>query len=157
MKYFTNSCAQVLRFHSYICAAALAGTYKQIEVKLEFVKSGAALPLSVQGSFTAADGTVVPVEIDVNESFELKAEANNVFVDKTTDLKSIIKLHLDKVLAGITVADLSAATQTSGAATQTFARTHENVRSIALKRQADPRKRRAETCERQGHRSQASS
>ena len=90
------------------------GTYKQIEVKLEFVKSGAALPLSVQGSFTAADGTVVPVEIDVNESFELKAEANNVFVDKTTDLKSIIKLHLDKVLAGITVADLSAAAQTSG-------------------------------------------
>jgi hypothetical protein len=90
------------------------GTYSQIEVKIEFAKSGSALPLSVQGNFTSSGGTVIPVEIDVNDSFEVKAESKQVFIDKTTDLKTFVKLHLDKVLAGITVADLEAATLTSG-------------------------------------------
>lgn len=91
------------------------GTYKEIELKLVLTKSlTAAIPLVLKGSFTAADGTVIPVEVDVNEDLTVKAEVNNVTIDSSTDLKTTIMLHLNKIFAGISLSDLSAAVKTSG-------------------------------------------
>lgn len=91
------------------------GTYSEIEVKLVLAKaSGTNIPLQLKGSFTKTDGTVVPVELDVNDDMVLKTEINNVVIDNTTDLKTTFMLHLNKIFSGITAADLSAATLTSG-------------------------------------------
>jgi hypothetical protein len=92
------------------------GTYKQIEVRVEFVKSAdtSATPLKLKGGFTAADGTVIPVEFDINEDLTIKAEATNVVLHNTGDLLTIVQLHLDKIVAGITASDLAAADKTGG-------------------------------------------
>jgi len=92
------------------------GTYSEIEVKLVLVKTtSAAIPLQLKGSFTKADGTVMPVELDINEDMVIKTEIKSVVIDATTDLKTTFMLHLNKIFSGITVADLSAATVTGGA------------------------------------------
>ncbi|ASU36295.1 hypothetical protein [Mucilaginibacter xinganensis] len=101
---------------SFVNTTIDTGLFSEIEVKVEFVKSttGAAIPLVLKGSFTKPDGTVVPVELDVNDNFEIKAEAKNVFIDKTTNLKTTLILRLNELLQGVTPAELAAATQTSG-------------------------------------------
>jgi hypothetical protein len=91
------------------------GTYSEIEVKLALAQPTAnSIPLQLKGSFTKADGTVVPVELDVNEAMVLKTEISNIVIDATTDLKATFTLHLNKLFSGITSADLSTAVLTSG-------------------------------------------
>ncbi|MCR8557791.1 hypothetical protein KXD93_09070 [Mucilaginibacter sp. BJC16-A38] len=91
------------------------GTYSEIEVKLVLAKStSAAIPLQLKGSFATAGGTVVPVELDVNDDLVIKTEIKSVVIDATTDLKTTFMLHLNKIFSGITAADLEAATLTSG-------------------------------------------
>jgi len=92
------------------------GIYKEIEVSVVLLPSAdtTARPLTLKGSFTASDGTIVPVEFDINESLTIKAEVKNVTLDNNTDLSTIVLLHLDKVVAGITAADLNAASKTAG-------------------------------------------
>jgi uncharacterized membrane protein YgcG len=101
---------------SVVFANLDTGTYKEIEVRVEFVQSAdnSAIPLTLKGTFTAADGTVVPVEFDVNENLTIKAEASNVVLHNTGNLSTIVQLHLDKIVAGITASDLNAATKTGG-------------------------------------------
>ncbi|AMR30511.1 hypothetical protein A0256_03280 [Mucilaginibacter sp. PAMC 26640] len=91
------------------------GTYSEIEVKLALAApSGNNIPLQLKGSFMKTDGTVMPVELDVNEAMVLKTEIKNVVIDANTDLKTTFTLHLNKLLSGITSADLAMATATSG-------------------------------------------
>ncbi|TFF36112.1 hypothetical protein [Mucilaginibacter psychrotolerans] len=91
------------------------GNYSEIEVKLALAPpAGNSIPFQLKGSFTKADGTAVPVELDVNEAMVLKTEITNVVIDATTDLKTTFTLHLNKLLSGVTLADLAAATATSG-------------------------------------------
>src|SRR5476651_52924 len=56
------------------------GTYSEIELRIEFAKSATAIPLDLKGSFTKADGSIVPVEVVLNEDLEIRAEAKNVVV-----------------------------------------------------------------------------
>ncbi|PWS26349.1 hypothetical protein DHW03_16340 [Pedobacter yonginense] len=91
------------------------GTYKEIELKLMLTKSTtSAIPLALKGTFTAADGTLTPIEINVNEDLIVKVEVENIKIDPSTDLKATFVLGLNKILQGITIADLSAATKTGG-------------------------------------------
>jgi hypothetical protein len=91
------------------------GTYSEIEFKLILEKSSStSIPLVLKGSFTKTDGTIVPVELDVNDNVEIKSEAKNVVIDNTTDLKTTIILYLNKIFIGVTAAELDAATLTSG-------------------------------------------
>ena len=101
---------------SVVFANLDTGTYKEIEVRVEFVQTAdpSAIPLTLKGTFTAADGTVIPVEFDVNENLTIKAEASNVVLHNTGNLSTIVQLHLDKIVAGITATDLNAATKTGG-------------------------------------------
>lgn len=91
------------------------GTYREIELKLVLSKSSSTLiPLTLKGTFTAADGTLTPIEINVNEDLIVKVELENLKIDASTDLKTTFVLGLNKILQGISLSDLSAATKTSG-------------------------------------------
>jgi len=91
------------------------GTYREIELKLVLSKSStSAIPLTLKGTFTAADGLLTPVEIQVNDDLIVKVELDNVKIDASTDLKATFVLGLNKILQGISLSDLSTATKTSG-------------------------------------------
>ncbi|SDI75039.1 hypothetical protein [Mucilaginibacter gossypii] len=91
------------------------GTYSEIEIRLALAAPiNNNIPLQLKGTFTKADGTVIPVELNVNEAMVLKTEVKNVVIDATTDLKTTFTLHLNKIFSGITAADLSSAILTSG-------------------------------------------
>jgi hypothetical protein len=100
---------------SLISSTIDTGTYKEIEIRAELEKStSTTLPLILKGSFTTASGLVVPIEFDYNDNATIKAEADNVVVDGKTDLTTILNMHLNKLLAGVTAADIDATTRTSG-------------------------------------------
>ena len=91
------------------------GTYKEIEVKVMFTKSAtAAIPLTLKGTYTPASGTAVPVELYVNDELTIKVEAENVVIDNTKNVQSMISLHLNEFLTGINSAALDLATKTDG-------------------------------------------
>jgi hypothetical protein len=91
------------------------GTYNEIEIMVELSRSSTTdLPLVLKGSFTNTGGTAVPVEFDFNDNAEIKAEAKNVDVNGTTDLTTIIAMHLNKLLANVTATELGNATLTNG-------------------------------------------
>ena len=92
------------------------GTYSEIEIMVELSRSSSTtdLPLVLKGNFTNTGGTVVPVEFDFNDDAEIKASAHNVVVNGTTDLTTIIAMHLNKLLANVTATELNAATLTNG-------------------------------------------
>ncbi len=92
------------------------GTYKEIEIRVVLRKSSdtSALPLKLKGTFTTGGGTVIPIEFDFNDNAIIKAEGHNIIVTSTTDFVALVHLHLGKLEAGISAADLEAATLTNG-------------------------------------------
>jgi len=99
---------------AFVNTAIDTGTYSEIEVKVDLAKSASSSALILKGTFTKADGTTVPVELDVNDNLEIKAEAQNVFIDKTTNLKTTLILHLNALFEGVSNASLESATLTGG-------------------------------------------
>jgi hypothetical protein len=92
------------------------GTYREIEIKVVLQKTSdiSAIPLKLTGSFTNSQGTVIPVEFDLNDDVTIKAEAENIHVTNTTDFVALVHMHLLKLEAGITAAALDAGTLTNG-------------------------------------------
>lgn len=91
------------------------GTYKEIEIRVVLTKTTSAdLPLVLKGTFTTQGGAAVPIELDFNDNAEIRAGADNVIVDGKTDITTIVKLHLNRLLRGITSAALDQATRTNG-------------------------------------------
>jgi hypothetical protein len=92
------------------------GVYKEIEIKVELKHSSdtLAIPLKLKGTFTNSGGTVIPIEFDFNSDATIKAEAENIAVTNTINFVALVHLHLNKLEAGITAADLDGATQTNG-------------------------------------------
>jgi hypothetical protein len=92
------------------------GTYKEIEIRVELQMSAdtSMIPLRLKGSFTTSGGTVIPIEFDLNDNVTIKAEAENIAVSSTTDFVALVQMRLDKLEAGVTAADLDAATLTNG-------------------------------------------
>jgi len=98
-----------------IGASIDTGTYREIEVKVVLAKTNtSAIPFTLKGAFTTPGGAVVPVEFDFNDDAELKAEVKNVTIDGKTDWATTIKLHLNRLLFGVTPSALDAATRTGG-------------------------------------------
>jgi antitoxin component of RelBE/YafQ-DinJ toxin-antitoxin module len=93
------------------------GTYTEIEVKVMLTRSANpdSIPLKLKGTFASGGGTSIPIEFDFNDNATVKAEAENVVVTTGMDYTSLVQMHLDKLLAGITAADLDNAAQTTGA------------------------------------------
>jgi hypothetical protein len=100
---------------TFINATIDTGTYKEIEVKVVLKESTtAAIPLLLKGTFTTGAGVAVPLELSINENLEIKVEVENVVVDNSTNVQSLVSLHLNKLLTGISSATLDAATRTDG-------------------------------------------
>ena len=98
-----------------IAAKIDTGTYKEIEIRAVLVKSsGADIPLKLNGTFTTPGGAVVPIEFDYNDDAIIKLEAENVTVDGTQNIAAHLGMHLNKLLSGISPADLDKATRTNG-------------------------------------------
>jgi hypothetical protein len=92
------------------------GVYKEIEIKVVLQKTAdtSAIPLKLKGTFADSQGTVIPVEFDLNDDVTIKAKAENIQVTSTTDFVALVHLHLLKLEAGIMAATLDAATLTNG-------------------------------------------
>jgi hypothetical protein len=91
------------------------GTYSEIELRAELQPSSSStLPLVLKGSFMPTGGASIPVEFDFNDFAEIKARAQNVVVNGSTNLTTMIVMHLNKLFANVTAAELTAATLTSG-------------------------------------------
>lgn len=91
------------------------GTYREIEFRVMLTKtSGTDLPLKLKGNFTTAGGAVVPIELNFNDDAIIKAEAKNVTVDNTTDLSTVVTIHLNKLLDHVSATALDGADRTSG-------------------------------------------
>jgi hypothetical protein len=92
------------------------GFYKEIEIKVQLIKSsGTDIPLTVKGTFTTTGGAIVPIEFDYNDNAIVKAEAENVTVDATTNVTARLSFHLNKLLSAIPASLIDAATRTNGA------------------------------------------
>jgi hypothetical protein len=91
------------------------GTYKEIEVRLVLTQSStSAIPLTLMGTVTPPQGAAIPFEFDFNQDLQIKAEAKNVVISATQNLKTMFLLHWNMILANISPADVSAATLTNG-------------------------------------------
>ncbi|MDB4925408.1 hypothetical protein [Mucilaginibacter sp.] len=99
-----------------ISAAIDTGTYTEIELRVLLVKSTtAAIPLTLKGNFTTQGGVVVPIELDYNDDALIKVEAENITIDGKTDVATLAKLNLTKLISGMAAAQLDAAVRTNGA------------------------------------------
>lgn len=96
--------------HSYIPN----GTYKEVKLSLVLSKSSTtAYPLVLKGTFTTKAGTGIPIAFDFNEDVEITASANDMVVDGTKNIVAAISLHLNKLLANVSAAEIDAATRTN--------------------------------------------
>lgn len=89
-------------------------TYDQIEIKVEGKKTASGDPnFYLKGIYTDSSGKKIPLELQVNENFEIDAEQPK-FVAQAIDYTSLIKLRLDLLAKNISATNLNSATQTNG-------------------------------------------
>jgi hypothetical protein len=94
---------------SLINATIDSGFYREIEVKVLFVKSAGEIPLTLKGMYTSPTGASVPVEFTLEDNVASKVEWENLTVSNTEEVQSIITLHLNKLFAGINGSELETA------------------------------------------------
>lgn len=91
-----------------------AGTYTEIELRIVFEKvTTGDLPFVLKGTYTTKAGTNIPVEFDFNDNLIIKANAENLIVDGTKNLGASLTVHLAKLLATVTAAEIDATTRTN--------------------------------------------
>ncbi len=97
-----------------ISAVITRGIYSGIDVKVILSKSAtAAIPLVLKGNFKNAAGNIIPVEFDFNDDAVIKVALTNVVVDGTKDLSTLISIHLNKLMANVTAAEIDTASRTN--------------------------------------------
>ena len=90
-----------------------AGTYKEIEVKLELEKNGTVPVLELRGTFTSGAITL-PVVLDITQSIELKTEQHDVTISSDYSFVAVTTLDLSAITSGITASMLLGADLTGG-------------------------------------------
>ncbi len=90
-----------------------AGTYTELEFKIELGQNGSNPSMVLNGTYTSGTGVVTPVQFTLNNSFELKAEQSNLVVTGT-NAEALTTLDLSFISTGITQAMMNSATVTSG-------------------------------------------
>jgi hypothetical protein len=99
-----------------ISTAIDTGTYREIELRVLFTKSTTAtIPLTLKGNYTSTTGMVTPIEFDFNDDAVIKVEAENITVDGKTDVATIAKLDVTKLVNGFAASILDSAVRTNGA------------------------------------------
>lgn len=91
-----------------------AATYDHVEVEILGVKSTTGDPnFYLKGTYKNVAGVTTPVEIKVNENFDIDSEISKWQAQAIT-YSSLVKMHLDLLLKNVTPALLDNTTQTSG-------------------------------------------
>ena len=90
------------------------GTYTEVEVKIEANPTGTAASIQLNGLFTPSVGVSIPVQLVINSPLELETEQTNVVITSSSSLIALTTLDLSTFTAGITQAQMAAATVTGG-------------------------------------------
>ncbi|MBU0695722.1 MAG: hypothetical protein KKE39_04240 [Bacteroidetes bacterium] len=91
-----------------------SGVYSKIKLELEIgTPQGAKYP-GVYLSGTYGTTPIVFADDESGDQFEVEVEGRNFTFDSTKDYNSLINLHLNLLLNGVSNADLDAATKTNG-------------------------------------------
>jgi hypothetical protein len=92
------------------------GLYHEVSIKINSFKSDAgSLPdFYLSGSYTNASGSVIPVELVVNEDLEIRVKLEGATLDAVNDYTSLINLNLNMLFAGIQSQDLDGAALSNG-------------------------------------------
>ena len=91
-----------------------AGTYSEVEFKIEIAPVGNNAAFQLAGQFTSGTGTVIPVVFQVNNMFDIKAEQSNVTITDNGSTTALTILNLAPLTNGINQNMLNNATVTNG-------------------------------------------
>ena len=92
------------------------GTYSSVVLTVKLSKSATIIPLIIKGTYSSPTGVMTTLEVDYNDDTEIKTKIKDqLIVDGLKDFSSNVKVHLDKLFAGIASADLDKATLVNGA------------------------------------------
>lgn len=91
-----------------------AGTYDQVEFKIELTPSGSDPALQLNGEFTSG-GVTTPVTLMVSGPLELKTEKENVVITDNTTFNALTTISLSSLTNGVTENLLNNAVRTNGA------------------------------------------
>lgn len=92
-----------------------AGTYNEVELKLQLGAADTTPALQLSGNFTNSTGTTTPVTFRINEPLELKTETHNVTIDSARAFDAITVMDLAGLTSDIREAQLQNAQLTNGA------------------------------------------
>lgn len=90
-----------------------AGTYNEIELKVELVANGSTPAIELNGTFNDGSGNV-PVTFVANEGLEIKTEQNNVTLAQNSTFTAEISLDMATFVSGISSSMLENAQVTNG-------------------------------------------
>lgn len=92
------------------------GVYEAIQLEIEATKSqNATVPVFyLAGTYTNAQGTVISVEITMNEDFKFEVEKEGFSLDGTNDYSALVNLNLTLLMSGISQSDMDGAALTDG-------------------------------------------
>jgi hypothetical protein len=92
------------------------GVYDEIQLEIEAAKSqNSTVPVFyLAGTYTNAQGTVIPIEITMNEDFKFEVEKEGTTLDGTNDYSALVNLNLALLMSSVSESDLGAATLTDG-------------------------------------------
>ena len=91
-----------------------AGTYTEVEFRIEIAQSGSNPALQLNGQFTSGTGVVTPVIFLVNSMIDIKSEQTNVTVTDNSSATALTTLNLALLTSGITQTMMNSATHTGG-------------------------------------------
>ena len=91
-----------------------AGTYTELEFKISLDQNGSTPALVLNGQYTNASNTVIPVQFVLNSAFILKSEQNNITVTANGSITALTTLDMSLISNGITQAMLNSATVSGG-------------------------------------------
>ena len=92
------------------------GVYEEIEMEIHASRSqDATAPVFyLAGNYTNTAGTVVPVEIVIDEDFQFEVEQEGMSLNGTFDYSALVNFNLALLMDGISDSELDAATLTDG-------------------------------------------
>lgn len=93
------------------------GIYHNVEIKVELKQTLTDSALFLKGIYTSVSGNI-PVELSLNGNngglLEIPVSAQDLTIGTMDSYIALINLHLDKLIIGLTSADLDSATITNG-------------------------------------------
>ena len=116
---FKSNTSQRIDLFSSVAAALgnitiPAGTYNEVEFKIELNANGNTPVFELHGLFTNASGVTTPVIFTVSSLLEIKAEQANVTITDNSSTSALTTLDLSVLTTGVIQSLLNNATLTNG-------------------------------------------